>query len=566
MTADTAAQLTGIGVCAGIGIAPVAHMGSPVHELPEARVKGDPAFERERAERALEDVATELERRGARAEGPAAEVLESQAMMARDPALHAIVVDAIGSGTPAPHAVDAAIAGFAEALIAAGGYLAERAADLGDLRNRVMARLLHLPMPGVPDRDQPFVLVAEDLAPADTVDLDPTKILALVTERGGPTSHTAIIAKALGLPAIVACRGALEIPEGTLAVVDGSTGVVTLRPSAEEVTSAQRRIAARAALLAASSGPGRTADGHPVALLLNLGSSTDATDGDVDAEGVGLLRTEFLFLDRTEEPSVAEQTAAYRRLFEAFGGRKVVVRTIDVGADKPLPFVAAGPGDNPALGLRGWRLRQLEPEVIDRQLQALAAAAEDAPCDVWTMAPMIATVAEARDFTSRARALGLSTVGVMVEVPSLALQADRLVDVVDFVSIGTNDLSQYTFAADRLVGELGVLLDPWQPALLQLVARVADAGSRRGVPVGVCGEAASDPLLALVLAGMGCSSLSMSAGALPEVRASLSGHDLARCRQLSTLALAAEDGAAARLAVADAVATVATVATVAADL
>jgi len=546
-------QLAGIGVAAGIGIAPVAHMGAPVGALPEARAKGDPEVELARAERALEDVATELERRRDRATGVAVDVLKTQVLMARDPALQQIVADAIGSGTPAPHAVESAIGGFKEALEAAGGYLAERVADLDDLRNRTIARLLHLPMPGIPQRDEPFVLVAEDLAPADTVDLDPALVAALVTERGGPTSHTAIIAKALGLPAIVSCRGALDLDEGATVIVDGSTGVVTVGAGEDEIVAAQRRIEARAKLLASSSGPGRTADGHPVSLLLNLGSVDDLDSIDVDAEGVGLFRTEFLYLGRRTAPTVDEQTDAYRRLFQGFGGRKVVVRTLDVGADKPLPFIDAGPGDNPALGLRGWRLRELEPEVIDRQLQALAAAADGAPCDVWVMAPMVATVAEAADFVDRAHAVGLETAGVMVEVPSLALQADRLVDVVDFVSIGTNDLSQYTFAADRLVGELGALLDPWQPALLELVARTADAGRRTETPVGVCGEAASDPLLALVLVGLGCTSLSMAGAALPEVRASLAGIELEQCRTMAKLALQAADAAAARLVAADAV-------------
>lgn len=543
-------QLTGTGVSAGIGIGPVAHMGRPVGDLPSPLHQGDPQAELDRASRALDEVAAELERRRDRASGPAVDVLDAQVMMAGDFALRSAVADATATGSAAPQAVDTAISGFKEAIAAAGGYLAERAADLDDLRNRAVAVLLDLPMPGIPDRDEPFVLVAEDLAPADTVDLDPAKVMAVVTERGGPTSHTAIIAKALGLPAIVSCPGVLDLADDTPAIVDGSTGVVTLDPTKDELSDARRRMAERATLLASSSGPGRTADGHPVALLLNLGSTDETAAGDIDAEGVGLFRTEFLFLDRAAEPSIEEQAAKYRQLFDAFAGRKVVVRTLDVGADKPLPFVDAGPGDNPALGLRGWRLRQLEPGVVDRQLAALAAAADGAPCDLWVMAPMIVTVAEAEDFVTAARTFGLATAGVMVEVPSLALQAERLVDVVDFVSIGTNDLSQYTFAADRLLGELGILLDPWQPALLELVARTAGAGKRAGVPVGICGEAGSDPLLARVLVGLGCTSLSMAASSLPEVRASLAAADLDQCRTLGQLALNAADGQAARLAVA----------------
>lgn len=539
-------QLTGIGVSPGIVVGPLVQMGSPVQELPRVGARGEPANELVRAERALGEVATDLEARRDRAAGEAVAVLDAQAMMARDPALAAEVARHTREGRPAAHAVEAAIAGFRAMLQEAGGYLAERTADLDDVRNRAVARLLHLPLPGVPHRDDPFVLVADELAPADTVDLDPDRILAIVTERGGPTSHTAIIAKSMGLPAVVTCVGITELDDDTMVVVDGSTGIVTLDPSPAQIAAAERRRVARAELLASTSGPGRTSDGHPVQLLVNLGDTDAATAADVDAEGVGLLRTEFLFLGRRREPTIDEQAAAYRSAFAAFWGRKVVIRTLDVGADKPLPFVRPGPGENPALGLRGWRLRGANPGLLERQLEAIATAAEGAPCDVWVMAPMVATVAEAERSVAMAHDVGLANAGVMVEVPSLALQAERLVQVVDFVSIGTNDLSQYTFAADRLVGELGALLDPWQPALLELVVRTARAARAASVPVGVCGEAASDPHLALVLAGAGCGSLSMAPAALGEVRASLATVSAARCAELTELALAAPDGRAAR--------------------
>lgn len=541
--------LTGTGVSPGIAIGPVVQLGVPIRELPQPVVRGDPSTERDRAHRALDEVARDLERRRDRADGDAAAVLDALAMMARDPALLDAIDRETADGRPAPHAVDAAIAGFRSTLEALGGYLGERAADLGDLRNRAVARLLHLPMPGVPDRDEPFVLAADDLAPADTVDLRPGIVLALVTERGGPTSHTAIIAKAMGIPCIVGCRGILDVADGAPVIVDGASGVVSVAPGTDEVAAAEERRARRSELLAASSGPGRTRDGQPIQLLLNVGAAGQDGAGAVDAEGVGLLRTEFLFLERTSEPTVEEQVASYRSVFAEFADRKVVVRTLDVGADKPLPFVAPGPGDNPALGLRGWRLGPQNPGLLERQLEAIATAASAAACEVWVMAPMIATVEEAASFVATAHAAGLATAGVMVEVPALALQADRLVDVVDFASIGTNDLSQYTFAADRLVGELGGLLDPWQPALLELVARTAAAGRRADVPIGVCGEAASDPNLALVLAGLGCTSLSMAPAAVPEVRAALAGVTMEACGAAAAAALSATDPAAARAAV-----------------
>ena len=548
MTEVTTAERTleGTGVSPGIAVGPLVQMGAPIAELPTPVTGGVPDVELGRAQRALEEVARDLEARRDRADGDAVAVLDALSMMARDPALIDAVAQAVDAGNPAPHAVDEAITGFRTMLEAAGGYLAERAADLNDLRNRVVARLLHLPMPGVPDREDPFVLAADDLAPADTVDLRPGHVLAIVTRRGGPTSHTAIIAKAMGLPCIVGCVGVDEVTGGTTVIVDGSAGRVVVNPTDDELAAAERRRAAREALLASSEGPGVTADGHPVQLLLNIGASAAGAADEVDAEGVGLLRTEFLFLDRSEEPTVAEQTATYREVFTGYAGRKVVVRTLDVGADKPSPFVDPGPGDNPALGLRGWRLRENNPGLIERQLEAIAAAAATAPCEVWVMAPMIATVAEAEAFVAMAGGAGIDMAGVMVEVPALALQAEQLVEVVDFVSLGTNDLSQYTFAADRLVGELGELLDPWQPAVLELIARTAAAGRTAEVPVGVCGEAASDPNLALVLTGMGCTSLSMSPNAVPEVRAALAATSLATCELLAERAVSARDGRDAR--------------------
>jgi phosphoenolpyruvate-protein phosphotransferase (PTS system enzyme I) len=386
-------SLDGIGVSPGIAVGPLVQMGAPIRELPQPVVRGDADVERDRAHRALDEVAHDLERRRDRADGEAAAVLDALAMMARDPALLDAVDREAADGRPAPHAVDAAIGGFRAALEAAGGYLAERAADLDDLRNRAVARLLHLPMPGVPDRDAPFVLAADDLAPADTVDLRPGHVLAIVTARGGPTSHTAIIAKAMGIPCIVGCAGVVDVDDDTLVIVDGAAGLISLDPSAAEVAAAEQRRQTRAAMLAGSAGPGRTADGHPVQLLLNVGAAAGEAVGSVDAEGVGLLRTELLFLERSTEPSFEEQLAAYRATFADFAGRKVVVRTLDVGADKPLPFVEPGPGDNPALGLRGWRLGPQNPGLLERQLEAIAAAAAAAPCEVWVMAPMIATVA-----------------------------------------------------------------------------------------------------------------------------------------------------------------------------
>lgn len=546
-----AGELLGLGVSPGVAYGPVLRM--PPHPVvpTDLRPAGDPATETAQALRALEEVAAFLDRKAAQVGGDAAQVLVAQAMMARDPSLQDAVSAATAAGDAAAHALIAAFDGFRTALAAAGPYLAERVADLDDLRLRAVAGVLGLPVPGVPDPGHPYVLVADDLAPADTAGLDSAVVLALVTEQGGPTSHTAILAKLLGLPAVVACAAAAGLTDGQQVLVDGGAGVVLLRPAQAVVRQALLTEAARRDVFARSSGPGRTLDGHGVALLVNVGAESGlAAAAAVDAEGVGLFRTEFLFLDRPEEPSVAEQQASYAKVFQAFAGRKVVLRTLDAGADKPLPFLTAPVEPNPALGVRGLRTSRRAPELLDRQLLAVAGAARHTGADVWVMAPMVSTPAEAAEFAGRVHAAGLPVAGSMIEVPSAALRAAQVLARCDFLSLGTNDLAQYLFAADRMAGELADLLDPWQPALLELVRLTAAAGAELGKPVGVCGEAASDPLLAAVLVGLGVTSLSMAPASVAEVRTSLAGLTLAQCERLAGLALAASDGRDARSAVA----------------
>ncbi|MDQ1626046.1 MAG: phosphoenolpyruvate-protein phosphotransferase system enzyme [Actinomycetota bacterium] len=542
--------LRGLGVSPGVGAGPVFRVAAPP-ALPEQQpTVDDAAGEARRATEALEQVGAELEARAATATATAAEVLGAQAMIARDPTLAETVAGKVLDGVAAAWAVDAALREQQDVFLSLGGYMAERAADLDDIRARTVALLLGQPMPGVPSPGEPFVLVADDLAPADTAQLEPASVRALVTERGGPTSHTAILAKALGIPAVVSCRGALGLAEGSHVSVDGTTGVVTLVEAAE-VAAIQQAADAERRALAETSGPGQTSDGHPVKLLLNVGSAKDLAGVDPDGfEGVGLVRSEFLYLGRTEAPSGEEQEAAYTELFEAMGGRKVVLRTLDAGADKPLPFLGLAAEENPALGVRGLRVSRVQPEVLADQLGAVARAAKSTEADIYVMAPMVSTVAEAAAFADQVHGLGLPMAGVMVEVPAAALQARRLLEVVDFLSIGTNDLSQYTLATDRMSGELADLLDPWQPAVLQLVAMCAEAGREVDKSVSVCGEAASDPLLALVYVGMGITSLSMSASSVPAVRVSIGRHTREECENLARIALEALDAESARAAVA----------------
>ncbi|GAA1134469.1 phosphoenolpyruvate--protein phosphotransferase [Microbacterium natoriense] len=483
-------------------------------------------------------VADELRGRTAEASGEARDILDASRLLASDPELVSEASALVRTkGRTAARAVWETASAHEKGLAALGGRMAERAADIRDVRDRIIAEILEVEMPGVPQRDEPFVLVATDLAPADTAALDGGRCVALVTEQGGPTSHTAIIARSLGLPAVVGVAGATGIASGATVLVDGDRGTVEVEPSRARIDAA-----VAAAVIVPFDGAGRLADGHEVPLLANVGGAADAVAAAAaGAEGVGLFRTEFCFLDRTEAPSVEEQIEAYRGVLAAFPGRKVVVRTLDAGSDKPLPFANADDEENPALGVRGLRIARRSPALLDDQLRALAAAAASEDALVEVMAPMVATVEEAREFAERARAAGLTRVGIMIETPSAALLAAEMLEVVDFVSIGTNDLAQYTLAADRLLSDLGDLNDPWQPAVLRLIGTVGAAGRAAGKPVGVCGEAGGDPVLAPVLVGLGATSLSMTPRALGRVGASLAGVDESQCRRMAEAVSTASD-------------------------
>jgi phosphotransferase system enzyme I (PtsI) len=344
----------------------------------------------------------------------------------------------------------------------------------------------------------------------------------------------------MGIPAVVQVGHSTELPVGTLVAVDGDAGEVVVDPSEDFVASLTVRRAKLAAALSGTAGPGVTRDGHAVALLANIGGVADAVEaGAQDLEGVGLFRTEFVFLSADTAPTLDEQAEIYRQVFAPFQGRRVVVRTLDAGADKPLAFADLGPEENPALGRRGLRLSAELPELLDTQLEALAVAARDTGADVRVMAPMVATAEEADWFARRVRENGLPKAGVMIEVPGAALRAEHVLADCDFGSLGTNDLAQYTMAADRMQGALSDLLDPWQPAVLDVIQAACRGAARVGRPMGVCGEAGGDPLLALVLVGMGVSSLSMAPSKVPLVRLALSLHSLPECQLLATLATSA---------------------------
>lgn len=541
----------GVGVSPGRIIGTIRQMPKPISEPPAgeelpAGVTAEDATAALKA--AAKSVHDELKARSETVTGDGKAVLEATALMATDTMLLKSAAKLIGRGTSGQRAIWEAGASVSEMLHNLGGYMAERATDVLDVRARIVAELRGVPAPGIPVSSTPFILIAEDLAPADTATLDPEKVLALVTAGGGPQSHTAIIARSLGLPAVVAAVGVDELADGTEVYVDGAAGLITANPD-ESQRAAAAHWAATASLLSAFDGTGTTSDGHLVPLLANVGGAKDAVAAaGLNAQGVGLFRTEFCFLERDTEPTVEEQAAAYQGVFDAFPGKKVVLRTLDAGADKPLPFLTDATEPNPALGVRGYRTDFTTPGVLERQLQAIALAEKASEADVWVMAPMISTAEEAARFASLCATAGIKTPGVMVEVPSAALTAEAILREVGFASLGTNDLTQYAMAADRQLGPLAALNTPWQPAVLRLVGLTVEGSAAEGhnKPVGVCGEAAADPALAVVLTGLGVTTLSMTARSIAAVAAVLKTVTLAEAQELAKLALSAPSATEAR--------------------
>ncbi|KQV75484.1 phosphoenolpyruvate-protein phosphotransferase [Aeromicrobium sp. Root344] len=541
--------LHGNGVVPGVGSGPVVRPRSRP-EVPSDEDSLDPETGAARFSEAAGVVADRLAARAEQASGAAAEVLLATSALARDRGLVALVQKRLADGAGICASTAGAVEELSAMFAAAGGVMAERVTDLEDIRDRVVAELSGQPEPGIPAPGVASVLCAVDLAPADTATLDPASFVAIATSLGGATSHTTIIARQLGIPCVVGTEGLDDIAEGATVLVDGSVGEVVVDPDPDLVRERTESAAALGAAAASWRGPGATSDGHLVEILANVQDGAGARKAaETPVQGVGLFRTELCFLDRDVEPTVDEQAAIYREVFDAMGDRKVVIRTLDAGSDKPIGFATIKDEPNPALGVRGMRLGLRDEGLMDRQLDAIALAAEGAAAPVWVMAPMAATEDEAEWFGAKVRARGLVP-GVMIEIPSAALLADRILRHVDFVSIGTNDLSQYAFAADRMAPSLSELTDPWQPALLGLVERVAQAGIEAGKPVGVCGEAAADPQLGCVLVGLGVSSLSSAASAAPLVGATLSGVSLEACRSAARAALGARDPAAAREAAA----------------
>jgi phosphocarrier protein FPr len=433
-------------------------------------------------------------------------------------------------------------------------YLRARAADVRAVAEQVLRALAG--EKGVPPAVVDGVLVAQDLTPAQAAALDAGRVRAVVLAGGSATSHAAILVRSLGIPAVVAAGPAvLEIPEGTRLVVDGTAGRLLVDPAGDVVAEYEREVtrlgALRARNAAAAAQPARTVDGVLIEVTANLGSASDARAADAaGADGAGLIRTEFLFLDRELPPSGEEQEAEYRAMAEVFDGRPITVRTLDVGGDKPLGYLPQDSEANPFLGLRGLRLSLARPGLLTEQLGAICRVARSAPVKV--MFPMVTTV----DELLAARALlqdaagpdgippGLR-VGMMVEVPAAALNIEAFLPHVDFVSIGTNDLTQYTLAVERGNAAVASLADPLDPAVLRLVAEVGRRSTGRAA-VSVCGEAASDPLAVPVLLGLGVTELSVSPAAVPAIKAIVRELDLRCCADLAERCLGVAGAAEVR--------------------
>jgi phosphocarrier protein FPr len=534
------------GIAIGPARLPTAATPPPADDTPA----GDPAAEWARLDAARAAARADVEAARVRIAEQAGEaeaaIFDAHLMLLDDAALVGPAREAIDGGRSAAGAWSAS----AEATAAAyrgldDSYLRERAADVDDVAGRV---LRHLAGETAPSRlSRPGIVVARDITPGDAAALDRSLVRGLAVAHGGATSHAAILARALGIPAVVGLgEGILGIEDGTALVLDGQAGTLEVEPAADVVAEREAAREAgerrRAEARAHAREPATTTDGHTLEIAANLGSPKEAAEAiELGADGVGLLRTEFLFLDRDTAPTEDEQRAVYEEIARALEGRPLIVRTLDAGADKPLRFLRQAPEENPFLGVRGIRLGLAQPELLRTQLRAILAVAAEHP--VRVMFPMISTLAEYRAARAIVEELGGPPidVGIMVEVPAVAIAAERFAREVDFFSVGTNDLGQYTMAAERGNEALAPLLSGPQPALLRLIATLTAAADEHGRWVGVCGELAGDPAAAILLAGLGVAELSMAPSRIPEVKETLRSLTLTDARALARRALDCDD-------------------------
>jgi phosphoenolpyruvate-protein phosphotransferase (PTS system enzyme I) len=484
---------------------------------------------------AIAFVANQLDELGAKAGGTSAEIFEALKALLEDDELLEVSKSNISEGWSAAASFGKAVDEFSE-LLKGDPTFDERIADFQDLSKRVQARLagitLELDLPATGR----IVLVGDDFSPADTAQFTDA-VIGVVTIKGGPTSHTAIICRSRNIAAVVSCPQASELATGDKVLVDPVGDRVIVSEDVSLATQAINFVP--------------IGDKSLIPVRANIGTLDDALSASKTlADGVGLFRTELLYLSSTHEPSIDQQAKIYTEILQASPAGPIVVRTIDAGSDKPVPFLNMPAEENPSLGVRGYRLIANHREFVEGQLKALEIAREQSGREVWVMAPMVSTLDEAKTFAQLAKSFGKYKVGIMIETPSMAILVDQLGGVLDFVSVGTNDLSQYLFAADRMNPSLGALLNHWQPALIQSLARIASDARKAGISSGVCGESASDPAFAILLAGLGFESVSVSRSQVNAVHDALSSLDLPAAQQVAKevlLATSAEQAKATAL-------------------
>ena len=535
----------------GVPAAPGLAVG-PIHRLTRAAIPvetlaGTVEEERARLTHALDTVRKGLEQAAA-AGGARGGVMAAHGAMLADPTLTDAALAAIGRGLSAGVAWQEAIAEQVAVLLSSGDRrIAERADDLRDLERHVLAAMAGLPIEG-PSVPTGAILVAEDLLPSQVAALDAAVVAGIALVKGGPTSHAAILAAGMGLPMAVAFGEPLAaLEDGRVIVLDADRGLIDPEPDAEAQAEAEDTIARRKADMEAArtaQGPCRQADGTRIEMFANLGSVADAEVAVAEgAEGCGLLRTEFLFLERATAPTRDEQARDYQAIADALGDRPMIVRLLDVGGDKPAPYMDLPVEENPALGLRGIRVSLADPQLLEDQVAAILAVRQ--PCRI--MAPMVASLSELEAVRAVVeRQGGKAEVGVMIETPAAAISADILARKADFFSIGTNDLTQYTLAMDRGNAAVAAGVDGLHPAVLRLIGTTCDGAVRHDTPVGVCGSLAADRLAVPILLGLGVTELSVPPARVAAIKALVGKLDMVKCRAAAIAALALPSAAAVR--------------------